>query len=267
VASWLRLGLAIAGVSSLGFLPGMTASAQANALCEVNGSSASAVCCQGQAVQGAIPHLSASFAQDVCELLAMPTASRAETENFLSQIEPNSLLTNTSASAETMTLPSMWWTRDSIPRQLGQHRLVDSWVSYTIQESDVRVVDVMINSQFWRALTMPQRYGVLSQFGTSAQEFGYHLRFFQNNGYSARMIGLYGCAPTPADPRLLTETPANAASCLISVDTTRLVQWQQAVMPSPDQPQPASLPGTTVDVAEVSPTGTETSPTHAAQTR
>lgn len=264
------LGVAIAGLSSLGLAltPWMPPAAEANELCRAGDNSTVALCCNGQAVQGVIPHLSTSFAQDVCQILAMPTASRSEGENFLSQIEPNSLLTNTSPSAEAMTLPSLWWTRDSIPGPLGRHRLVNSWVSYTIQGSDVRVVDVMIDSQFWRALTMPQRYGVLSQFGTSAQEFGYHLRFFQSNGYSARMIGLYGCEATTATP-LSSETTPRSVSCLISVDTPRLVQWQQAAaMPNPDRAQAtSSLPGATADRADGSPTVTAASPANAAMPR
>lgn len=241
---------AIAGLSSLGLMlaPWATTPALANGSCEA-GSNSTAVCCNGQAVQGAIPNLSASFAEDVCQILTMPTVSRSEGENFLNQIEPGSLLTHTSASAEAMTLPSMWWTRDSIPPQLGRHRLVDSWVSYTVRDSDVQVVDVTINSQFWRALTMPQRYGVLNKFGSSAQEFGYHLRFFHSNGYSARIIGLYSCAVSPGETLALS-TPSSTTNCLVTVDAPRIVQWQRAVMPNPDI-RPASLPTDPANIAEV----------------
>lgn len=243
------LGGAIAGLSSLGlvFTPWAVPTALANESCAVGDSTAA--CCNGQAVQGAIPNLSDSFAQDICQILTMPTVSRAEGENFQNQIEPGSLLTHTSASAETMTLPSMWWTRDSIPPQLGRHRLVDSWISYTVRGSDVQVVDVTINGQFWRALTMPQRYGVLNKFGNSAQEFGYHLRFFQSNGYSARMIGLYSCAVSPNDTLALS-APSATTNCLVTVDAPRIGQWQQAVMPDPDI-RPAAVPTNTANVAEL----------------
>jgi hypothetical protein len=220
-ARWVKVGIAIAGFSSLGliFTPGAVL---ANELCQGDPRNSTAV-------SGAISNLSASFAQDVCQVLTMPTASRFDGERFLEQIKPGSLLTQTSASAEAMTLPSMWWSRDSIPSQLGQHRLVDSWVSYTIQDADVRVVDVMINGQFWRALTMPQRYGVLNTFGNSAQEFGYHLRFFQNNGYSARLIGVYACESSSGEALPLSAT----AHCLVTVDTPRILQLQQAMQSQP----------------------------------
>jgi hypothetical protein len=195
------------------------------------------------AVRGGIPNLSASFAQEVCQVLTMPTASRSEGDRFLEQIQPGSLLTNTSVSAEAMTLPSLWWTRDSIPPQLGRHRLVDSWVSYTIQDADVQMVDVMINGQFWRALSMPQRYGVLTQFGSSAQEFGYQLRFFQNNGYSARMIGLYACEAT--GNTVPSAAIAPTTHCLVTVDVPRITQLQQAMRPQPTMPTTATAPAAT----------------------
>lgn len=215
------LGIALAGLSGLAIAPG---SALASDVCSIEPNSRAAL-------SGALPNLSPSFTQDVCQILAMPTNSRSEGDRFSEQIEPGSRLDNTSASAETMTLPSLWWTRDSIPPQLGRHRLVDAWVSYTIHNSDVRVVDVTINGQFWRALSMPQRYGVLTQFGNAAQEFGYHLRFFQNNGYSARMIGLYTCDTDQAAP-----TP----QCLVTVDVPRIVQLQQAMQPPSSNPTAAA---------------------------
>jgi hypothetical protein len=197
---------------------------------------ATSVCCHGQALQGTLPGLSEVLSHDLCQLLVLPTASRSEGENFLSQVDPASVLHNSSASAEAMTLPSLWWARDSIPRQLGRHRLVDAWISYTIQDSGVRVVDVMVNSQFWRALTMPERYSVLNKFGTNAQEFGYHLRFFHNNGYAARMIGFYACEGTQeVSAALLGQTSASLGSCLASVSTPQIVQLQQAVIPNGDR--------------------------------
>jgi hypothetical protein len=225
---------------------GVTPMALANQTCMSfpNGRTAAAnsVCCNGQALQGTLPGLSADLSHDLCQLLVLPTSSRSEGEIFLSQVDPSSLLHNTSASADAMTLPSLWWTRDSIPRQLGRNRLVDAWISYTIQDSGVRVVDVMVNSQFWRALTMPERYSVLNKFGLNAQEFGYHLRFFHNNGYAARMIGLYACEGTQAAPASLNQGSNTLGSCLASVSTPQLVQLQQAVIPNGDRNQYATQP-------------------------
>lgn len=249
---WLRVlqglgwGVAVAGFSGLG-LAITPEVAAANGFCDLGGLGI-------ETAQDVVPSLSDTFAQDVCQILTMPTESRSDRDTFRSQVEPGSLLENTSASAEAMTLPSMWWTRDSIPQRLGRHRLVDSWVSYTILGTEVRVVDVMISGQFWRALTMPQRYGVLTQFGTSAQEFGYHLRFFQNNGYSARMIGFYACdaSNSPGATDLLL---ASSPACLVTVDQPRIQGLQQALRTPPaiqtvSNPSALLTPETTSTLAE-----------------
>ncbi len=245
VSRRLAWGLALAGLSSLGLA--LTPEAvMASGPCGVESSTVA---------QDAIPDLSDSFAQDVCRILTMPTASRSESETFLDQVQPGSLLNHTSASAETMTLPSLWWNRDSIPLTLGRHRLVDAWVAYTIQDSGVQVVDVTINSQFWRALTMPQRYGVLTTFGSSAQEFGYHLRFFQSNGYSARMIGVFSCESTTNHTAALSADPR--AYCLVTVDAPRITQLRRALQPQPtiqsasaSEPMPSTEAAVTLTATE-----------------
>lgn len=245
VAGWLGAksapwSLGFVGGLGLALALGLGPAALASGSCEVSGS----------AVQGVVPTLSPSLAQDVCHMVTMPTATRSEGEHFMQQIQPNSLRTETSASAETMTQPSLWWTRDSLPIQLGRRRLVDAWFSYAIRDADVRVVDVMINSQFWRALSLHQRYGVLAQFGTTAQDFGYHLRFFQGNGYSARLIGLYACEPRPsAAPEALAP---HGVQCLITVDPPRIADLQRA-MQTPAIPTAANPDGTPLRQAEASP--------------
>lgn len=263
-AQWwgLCFGLALVGGLGTGHLPALAEATPVAGVAPVAGATpvdiadqscmsfpngrtapAVSVCCNGQTLQGTFPGLSADLSHDLCQLLVLPTSSRSEGENFLSQVEPTSVLHNTSASADAMTLPSLWWTRDSIPRQLGRNRLVDAWISYTIQDSGVRVVDVMVNSQFWRALTMPERYGVLNKFGINAQEFGYHLRFFHNNGYAARMIGLYACEGTQAASAALLDQGSNTlGSCLASVSTPQIVELQQAVIPNGDRIQQATQP-------------------------
>ncbi len=239
----LSLGTALMGLG-LALGPWATSTALANEHCGAD----AVLCCQGQAVRGMMPNLSDSFAQEVCKVLTMPTNSRSEGEDFVRHIEFGSLITQDSASAESMTLPSMWWTRDAIPSRLGRHRLVNSWLSYRMRDSEVQVVDVMINSQFWRALTMPQRYGVLTQFGTSAQEFGYHLRFFQSNGYSARMIGIFSCEATTNTATTFSAAPT--AHCLVTVDSPRINQLQQALQPQPTiQTATAADPTSSTDIA------------------
>ncbi|MEB3291075.1 MAG: hypothetical protein VKI82_14250 [Leptolyngbya sp.] len=239
VRPWRRWGL----IGGLGWALalGLGGTAFARVPCEVSPESA---------MQGAVSRLSPRLAQDLCQMVMMPTVARSESDRFSQQIQPDSLRTDTSVSADRMTLPSLWWTRDSLPNQVGRHRLVDAWFSYRIQGTDVQVVDIMINSQFWRALTLHQRYGILAQFGHTAQEFGYHLRFVQSNGYSARMIGLYACEASPSPPAGSPAVPP----CLITVDTTRIAEIQRAMQ----TPATQTATGPSLGQAEAVPTALST---------
>jgi hypothetical protein len=86
------------------------------------------------------------------------------------------------------------------------------------------MIDLVVSPQFWRGLTLPERYGVLVQFGQTAEELGYHLRLLDNNGYTARLVGVYAC---------VKET------CLASADGEQLLQLQQRAIA---QSAPAANP-------------------------
>ncbi|NJL46718.1 MAG: hypothetical protein HC929_03470 [Leptolyngbyaceae cyanobacterium SM2_5_2] len=178
--------------------------------------------CDDQPLQSHVPGATAQLSQTACQLLTFPTDTRSERESFDSQVEPGSLTHHTQPSSEEMTLPSMWWNRDSIPSRLGGHRLVDDWIGYTIEGTTTRIIDVTISPQFWQALKAAERYGVVSRFGSSAQEFGYQLRFLRSNGYNARLLGLYVCEPD-------STSPGAGPSCMISVDRPQIVQLQRTL--------------------------------------
>ena len=184
--------LAIASAGLLAVAP-YSISAQAQTVCASQGSADEAVCCPGDMLKAYWPGRSPQLNQTLCQLLMFPTATLANGDDFSQRIVDGSLSSDSRASADTMTLPSLWWNRDSLSARLGGRRLVDSWISYQIKDSSTPVVDMMINPQMWSVLTYNERYAVLNQFGTAARNFGYNLRFFQGNSRSYRLVGVYAC--------------------------------------------------------------------------
>ncbi len=210
--------------------------------------------CTEQPLQSYLPRTTEQLSETACHLLTFPTDTRSERDRFNAQVQPGSLTHHTQPSSEEMTLPSMWWNRDSIPSRLGGHRLVDDWIGYTVDGTTTRIIDVTISPQFWRALSAAERYGVVSKFGTSAQEFGYQIRFLQSNGYSARLLGVYVCeadAGNAPDPNL----GAMGRTCIVSVDGPQIVQLQRTLEAEAErhyQARSAAIP-----VAEVEPSSAQ----------
>lgn len=196
-----------------------------------------AACCPGDVLAVYWPGRSPDLNQIVCQLLVFPTNSTLNSNEFSQRIVDGSIASDSRhASAETMTLPSLWWNRDTLTRHLGGPRLVQSWLSYQIADSSIAVVDVMINSQIWSVLTYNERFAVLNQFGTAARDFGYNLRFFQGNARSYRLVGLYACqytpSPTPAAAELV-----EADVCSANLDMTQIVQIQRHLLAEGDRRQ------------------------------
>jgi len=186
-----------------------------------------------------------------CQLLLFPTASLVDTDAFSDQIVGGSVSSDSRhASAEAMTLPSLWWNRDSLTPQLGGRRLVMSWISYEIDNSSRHVVDVRVNPQIWAALSFNERFAVLNQFGTSARNFGYDLRFFHGSSRNQRLAGVYACeaaAPsqaTDSSDQLSFEQPAPEASsdqskvCAATLDIPRIVQMQRSLTAAGERLKP-----------------------------
>ncbi len=210
-----------------------------------------AACCPRDLISAYWPGQSEELEQTVCQLLVFPTATRPNADEFNQRIVDGSLSSDSrAASADAMTLPSLWWNRDSLTSQLGGRRLVQSWISYQIKDSSTPVVDVMVNPQMWSVLTYNERFAVLNQFGTAARDFNYNLRFFQGNARNYRLVGLYACEFTsPPQPSLesLSATTASVNSCSANLDAAQIVQIQRNLLAAGEQPRPpASPPGQTV---------------------
>jgi hypothetical protein len=195
------------------------------------------------------PERSAQIQQTFCELLVFPTATLPNGDSFTDRIVDESLSSDSRrASADTMTLPSFWWNRDSLTSHLGGRRLVDSWISYQVKDTGTTVVDVMVNAQIWSVLTYNERYAVINQFGTAARDFGYNLRFFQGNSRNYRMMGLYACdfINQPGDPLaepLAAEDLAaedNVRTCSANLDAGLIVLLQRNLLAESERRQQAA---------------------------
>ncbi|MGB6015782.1 MAG: hypothetical protein WBG32_13720 [Nodosilinea sp.] len=190
------------------------------------------------------PARSDQIHQTFCELLVFPTATLPSGDSFTDRIVNESLSSDSRrASADTITLPSLWWNRDSLTSHLGGRRLVDSWISYRVKDSGTAVIDVRVNAQIWSVLTYNERYAVLNQFGTAARDFGYNVRFFQGNSRNYRMMGLYACdfIDQTGDP--LSEplrADNNVQTCSANLDAGLIVLLQRNLLAESDRRQQAA---------------------------
>lgn len=100
---------------------------------------------------------------------------------------------HTSPSSSTLSLPSLWWTRDQLPRHIGGSRLVQAWAVYQLQSGSHFMVDVFVDSQIWGVLSAYERYSVLNLFGNTTKEYGYHLRLYRGKGRGSQLTGIYLC--------------------------------------------------------------------------
>lgn len=185
-------------------------------------------CCPSALLAPALPHTPSLLSQVLCELLVFPSEGRAEGDLFRRLVVTESLVRDSAPAVNATTQPSLWWNRDSIPARLGGHRLVESWLAYQRRQFSTGTIDLVVSPQFWRELTLPERYGMLVQFGQTAEELGYHLRLLDDNGYTARLVGVYACVKQ---------------ACLASADGDQLLQLQQrAIAQSPQSSPPATNP-------------------------
>lgn len=232
-----QLGLAIAGACLLVLGSANRSPAQSSSACAVEGSEEVAIldaaCCPDELLTAYWPGRSTALNQTFCQLLVFPTANLANGDDFTDRIVDGSLSSDRRASPTSMTLPSLWWNRDSLTSHLGGRRLVESWISYQIKDSGKTVVDVMVNPQMWSVLTYNERYAVLNQFGTAARGFGHNLRFFQGNSRNSRMVGLYACdfIDQPGLPLSTENTAENDVyACSANLDSALIVQLQRNLL-------------------------------------
>lgn len=129
---------------------------------------------------------------------------------------------NETPSIINLTPPSLWWNRDQIINRWGGYRLAQSWFAFRSDSTQLNIIDVQVDDQYWRALHNPkqwhfaQQYAVLNQFGTTASSYGYQLRFYQQS----ILVGVYACDFTavPAlNQPVVAEVPVDQLSDLACV--------------------------------------------------
>ena len=98
---------------------------------------------------------------------------------------PSSRGTLVSASSQLsprrQSRPSLFWIQDQMGARYGSDRLVDQWQAYQVKDAtgtSLNYVDAIVNERIWDLLTYFERYAFMEQFGTAAQDYGYHLRVF-----------------------------------------------------------------------------------------
>ncbi len=176
-----------------------------------------------------VSHDSAPLRHAFCQLLTFSPFSFSSADSLPTEIVPGSFVIDDEPSSEKMTLPSLWWSRNSLPRQFGSYRLVDSWASYEIQASAIRVIDVYINPQIWRILQYPERYGAMTHLAEEARNAGYNLRLYSNSLRNPRLIGLYVC-DFPAYGTATNATDLDIPeSCVAQLDEDSIARLQDSL--------------------------------------
>lgn len=90
-------------------------------------------------------------------------------------------------SQNSMTNPSLWWTRD----QFGEGKLLVNWIAKTAEKQ----IDLVVNWQLWSVMGYVERYSFINHFGTVAREYGYQLRVFNQR---QECLAIYNCDPDAA---------------------------------------------------------------------
>lgn len=137
---------------------------------------------------------------------------------------------NHTPSEVDLSLPSLWWIRDQLPRRLGERRLVLAWAAYRLNQSSNQMVDVFLDSQIWNVLNTYERYAVLNQFGSAAKDSGYQLRLFRGQGRGAQLMGVYLCEQSQAVASAGEQIPISSdIPCWGSTDLTVLQQYKPSL--------------------------------------
>jgi hypothetical protein len=248
--SFWRLG--VAAVSYLGFWGAMPALANISTSPNSPQSSAQvtaddvASACGTFPVDTYVEQGSAVLKRSLCELLAFSPLTFSNLDSFVREIVPASLVSIDAPSPDAMTLPSFWWSRNSIPRRFGSYRLIDSWTAYEIRTSATRVIDVQVNAQIWRILDYPERYGALRHLAEEAKAYQYNLRLFSGSQRDPSLIGLYLCNFAASDNAMaLDNQPLDAVSgvdCIAIVDEDAISRMQAKLDASEGEIQPAQAP-------------------------
>ena len=122
-------------------------------------------------------------------------------------------ISNTTTSAQTPTLPSLWWVRDQVAAQpqFG-NKLIEKWLACSTAGPIPAQVDVLVNSQLWTLLDYWERYEAVHRLGSVISGYGYNLRIFNRQQV---LLATYRC-----DVPVSAATAPTALPCTLSLDST-----------------------------------------------
>ncbi len=121
----------------------------------------------------------------------------------------NGVITSKTICQNSITIPSLWWLEEQY-RQLNG-KLVNTWLAYPDAIGTSRRVDLVVNQQVWSLLDYLERYKFIDWFGTTARDYGFSTRVFNNQG---RMLAAYTCAD-----QLSSSTSGSPPNCSLLVNT------------------------------------------------
>jgi hypothetical protein len=121
-----------------------------------------------------------------------------------------SYVTADTISQTSLTIPSLWWTRD----QFGG-KLLETWFAFPTSAGISSRVDLVVNQQVWSLYTYLERYSFVNQFGTDAKDFGYNIRIFNRQ---RDLLAAYICAPIAAP--LNPNDQNQSSNCNLFLDST-----------------------------------------------
>ncbi|MDJ0701744.1 MAG: hypothetical protein QNJ46_00550 [Leptolyngbyaceae cyanobacterium MO_188.B28] len=140
------------------------------------------------------------------------------------EIQRNLAITQDTISDTSLTLPSLWWSRDQVVAAVGDlPQFIETWVAFRGSEEQPRRVDVVVNPQIWNLLNYLERYAVLNQFGATAKSYGYSTRFFRGLDLTGAYICDFSQSPDLEANAVITLSTLSAEAltridCIVELD-------------------------------------------------
>lgn len=123
------------------------------------------------------------------------------------------IVTENTLSAQSMTVPSLWWAREQSPPQS-----ITNWIA----DRDRQQIFLLVNNEYWNRLDYLGRYQTLIKFGRVARDYGYSLKICN----SQKVVqARYLCEPKDSPIASLKisndlERTEPQTSCKIWIDST-----------------------------------------------
>jgi hypothetical protein len=115
-----------------------------------------------------------------------------EIELLTKNLPATEVVTANTFSQDSMTIPSLWWTKEQFDIFGG--RLVNNWLA----DPETKRIDLIVNPQLWNIMDYIQRYRLVNNFGLISRKYNYNLRVVTTN---AQCLALYYYNPNSDPPK------------------------------------------------------------------